>query len=113
MTTQITTGDDATLSVSLTYNGVPLEIETGSVVKAALTTLDRQKLTSDITCSSSTYGADWANGLVVAEFSAVETGAIDIPDLGRVLVEVQVDYAGKKNTFWSTGTVRIYEGTIA
>lgn len=112
MGTEITTGDDISLIVNVTYNNAPVTIDPGATVKVALTTMDRIKLTEDVVCDSAAHGADWSSGVVVAEFSSEETEAIVIPEPGRVLVEVQIDYSGKKKTYWSVTTVRLYDGTI-
>lgn len=112
MAVEITTGDDASLSIALKYNDSPFVVDSGATVKASLTTLDRVKLTADISCSNTTDGADWSNGVIIVEVPSAETGSMTVPESGRVLVEMQVEQDGKKRTFWSKTTIRVYEGTI-
>jgi len=109
--TLITTGDDVAIPVTLKKNGVTFAIDAAATVKAALVSTDRSsKLSADVTCSNAAAGADWANSLVVVEFSSAVSGAVTVPDSGRCLLEIQVDDSGKLT--W-TAPLQIVAGLIA
>lgn len=76
-------GQAAAIAVTLKSNGVPLAIAAGSVVKARLFTVDGAEALSDEKTLQS--AADWANGSVVADFTAEETGALAAGDVMLVV----------------------------
>ena len=107
--TQIVTGDDVALPVTLKKDGAVFAIDAGATVQAALVSLDRSTvLAGPVTCSNVATGADWANSLVMVEFNSATSGAITA--YGKALLEIQVNDSGKLTWFV---TVDIEKGTIA
>ena len=107
-TPEIVTGDDVALSVTLKKDNATFTITPTAEVKAALVSTDRTKvLANEVAQSSAAEGADWANSLVVVEFSATETATVT--NTGRALLEIQVDDGGKRTWFIA---VLIVQGNI-
>ena len=105
----IVTGDDVALPVTLKKDGATFTIDVGATVQASIVLADRSAtLIAAVTCSNAATGADWANSLVIVEFSSAETGAVT--DYVPALVEIQVDDSGKLT--WFVGVV-IEKGSIA
>lgn len=89
---ELTTGDDARIPATVVKNKINVPIDLASTVKASITTVDKQAiLIPAVTQSDAAVGADWANGLVVVEFSSVLTDAIPDANIGQNSLEVQVD----------------------
>jgi len=104
----ITTGDDVSIAATLTKDGASFTIDPGDTVEASI--VSRYKSTvliSPVAQSSSANGADWANSLVVVNFTSAQT-AVDFA--GLAFLEVQVD-DGTKQTFFSS--IKLVKGTIA
>ena len=77
MTATIIIGQNESLSATVQINGKPLAIDTAATVNARLMSLDNQTVLAPTrACSHSATGADWPNGVVVAAFTALETGAL-------------------------------------
>lgn len=88
MTATIIIGQAENLSATIQSNGAPIAIDTGATVKARLISLDGQTLLApDRNCDHTATGADWPNGVVVAAFTDVETGALTVgpPDIMLVI----------------------------
>jgi len=109
MSGTIVTGDDVALPVTLRKDGQTFAINLASTVRAAVVSLDRSEtLIAAVTLSNVATGADWANSLVVAEFSSAESA--DATTTGPALLEIQVDDSGKTTWFL---TVEITAGSIS
>ena len=107
--TQIVTGDDVALPVTLKKDGAVFAIDAGATVQAALVSLDRSTvLAGPVTCSNVATGADWPNSLVIVPFDSTTTSSITAT--GKALLEIQVNDSGKLTWFV---TVDIEKGTIA
>jgi len=108
--TDIVTGDDIAIPVTLKKDDATFLINTGvAVIQAAV--ISKNKKTTVIASTSvpeSNAGSDWINSLIVVEFSSTQTGAIT--RYGEALLEIQVDDGGKTTWFAS---VNIVQGTIA
>lgn len=106
----IVTGDDTNIWVNLTKNGIAIPVNSGSVVQASLTSKDKRTiLIPPVAVLEATIDSDWANGLLIVEFTSAQTNAIPTAKLGTALLEVQVDDGGKLT--WFT-TVKLLQGTI-
>lgn len=109
MSTDITTGDDVGLPVTLKKDGSVFLINAGATVKASLVDRDHTTiLAGPVTLSNATPGSDWNNSLIMVEFTSAETGAIIA--YNPSLLEIQVDDGGKLTWFLD---VNIIKGTIA
>lgn len=103
----IVTGDDVSLAVTLKKNGATFSIDAGATVEASIITPDRGTILVAATAqASATPGADWANSLVVVQFSSALT---NYAYTGTVVIEIQVDDSGKTTFFATANSV---EGTI-
>lgn len=91
--TQIVTGDDVRLIVTLKKDGAVFPITTSpvpAVVKARIVGPNHQTaLSAEVTQSHLTSGADWANSLVVILMGGAITAPIT--QQGAALLEIQVD----------------------
>lgn len=88
MTATIIIGQAETLSATVQVDGAPLSIDTAATVNARLTSLDgRTSLAPDRPCDHTATGANWAQGVVVAAFTAPETAVLTAgpPDITLVL----------------------------
>ena len=107
--TTIVTGDDVSLPTTLKKDNATFLINPGATIQASIITPDR--VTTLIPATSvpeANPGSDWANSLIVIQFSSALTGAIT--DYGKAILEIQVDDNGKLTWF---ATVNIVQGTIA
>ena len=105
----IVTGDDVALPVTLKKDNATFTIAPGATVKASIVSLDRAAiLIAAVTVSNAAPGADWANSLVVVEFTSIETLGVIVYD--PALLEIQVDDGGKLTWFVN---LDITKGTIA
>ena len=101
-------GDDVSLAVTLKKNGATFNISSGASVTASVVTTDHQTvLIAETAQSDGTSGADWANSLVIVEFTEALTEVVT--DAGSANLEVQVDDGGKLTWF---GDIEIKIGTI-
>lgn len=105
----IVTGDDVSIPVQL-KKGVgdavpaPFAISVSATVKARIVATNHEStLSAEVTQSRAAPGADWANSLVVVQFSGTDTSAITFQ--GKAKVEIQVDDGGKQ-TWWIETKVR-------
>ena len=111
----IVTGDDILIIAPLEINGAPFEIDMSPgndvQISAMLVSTDHKKsyMAAATTQSSSSEGADWANGIVVIEFDKEDT--VDITFQGVALIEIQVSINSKAKTWF--GSVNIITGRIA
>ena len=88
MTATIIVGQAETLSATVQVNGAPLAIPNTATVNARLVSLDGQTvLAPDRVCNAADPAANWAQGVVVASFTAPETTALipGPPDITLVL----------------------------
>ena len=105
------TGDDWDISVTLNKDGAAYDVSAATAIEASIVSDDGTNpstLIAAVTLSAGATGADWANGVVVAEFPAAST---DI-DLGSRYIEIQVTLGGKKST-WPRNNIVVKKGTIA
>ena len=106
---KVTTGDDISLQVTLKKNAATFAISDTAIVKAALIhSATGDKLTSEVTQSKDTSGADWPNSLVVVEIPSSETESST--RTGVTKVEIQVADPSKLTWFV---TVDLIQGNIA
>ena len=105
----ITTGDDAAIPFTAKKDGQTFAIDAGAVIKAVLTSLDRETVISpEVTVNNVATGTDLLNSLVIVEFTEAETAAIT--ELGEAYLEVQID-DGTKLTW--TKELLVRKGNIA
>lgn len=91
-TAQVIKGAIINLTLTLRQGGALYPIQTGSTVTAAIVGPDGvTTLSSAVSLSAGTPGANWAAGVVVAPLDAALTGALP---LGDALVKVAVTYGG-------------------
>jgi len=84
--TTIIKGKAAALAVTLQTNGAALAIASGATVTGRLYSVDGLTALSPLkTLSSSTAGANWPSGIVVAEFTAPETDVLAAGDVMLVI----------------------------
>ena len=103
------TGDDIIVPVPLTKNDATFVISGSATVKARLVSIDHKSAYSaEVTQSSATSGANWGASLVVVKFAPGDTA--DVTFQGLALLEVQVDDAGVKTTWF--GQVVLVKGNI-
>jgi hypothetical protein len=108
MSVEIVTGDDVAISCTLKKNGATFTIDPGATVEASLIQTDHETvLLAPVAQSNGAAGADWANSLVVVEFTSSQT---DIAFTGSALLEIQVDDSGKTTFF---AGITMVAGTIA
>lgn len=104
----ITTGDNISLQVTLKKDGSTFNIDSGATVQASIIDKTHKTvLAGPITQSNATAGADWANSLVIVEFSPTDTSSITYQ--GEARLEIQVDDSGKTTFF---ADISILLGTI-
>jgi len=105
----IVTGDDPALPVTLKKSKAVFAIAPTATVQASVVSVDKlTTLIPPITCDNAATGADWANSLVMVEFTSAQTAAISAT--GEALLEIQVDDGGKLTWFV---LITIETGTIA
>ena len=105
------TADDWDISVTLKTDGVATNVSGATDISAAVVTNDDDNPTQVVATTalaSGATGADWTNGVVVAEFSSANT---DITP-GIYLVEIQVTENSKKKT-WPRVPITVKKGTIS
>lgn len=113
MATELVTGDDIAIPVTLKVNGATFTIPGTATVKARLVRTDHSEPipgSLEAVQSDAAPGADWANSLVVVEFAGSDTSGIVAADQGKALIEIQVDDNGKRTWFVS---VKLVLGQIA
>jgi len=104
----IVTGDDVSLPVTLKKDGATFIINGGATVKASLVSENKDTvLIAPVTVLEANPGSDWANSLVVVQFTSIETGALTA--YNPSLLEIQVDDSGKLTWFAS---INVDRGTI-
>ena len=98
---RIVTGYDAKLSVTLVDSTGAFVNVSGATIKAAVVDTTHNSIhIGPVTCNSAHAEASWATGVVVIEFTALQTA--DAPS-GRAFVEVSVEKSGKR-TAWFVAT---------
>ena len=105
------TADDWDVTVTLKKDGVAFDVSSATNISASVVDSDGtnpQTVVAAVTLDSGATGADWANGVVVAEFAAANTDVTP----GNAFVEIQVTLSGKKTT-WPRNNIVIKKGTIA
>jgi hypothetical protein len=78
-------GNAKNLAVTLEKDGVPLVINPSTVVRALIQTVNMQP----ITCSPSTAGANWAQGVVAIPFTAAMTAGLSPTRSARIQIKVE------------------------
>ena len=93
----IYSGDDLALQVTVTKDGAVLAVSGGATVRAALIHAATKEVIGPAACDSGATGADWDNGVIVAEFAAADTvdmlpgpQILEIEILDGTLTTVQV-----------------------
>lgn len=104
----ITSGDDSSLPATLKKDGAVFNIDPGATVRAALIDPDySKKLTDVVNVSNATPGSDWANSLLIVEFTSAQTTGVRP---GEVILEVEVDDGGKLT--WQLSPITVRKGMI-
>jgi len=89
MTATIIIGQDEALSATVQVDGAPVSIDTTKTVNARIVSIapPNTVLLPDRACDHTATGADWAQGVVVAAFTALETNTLTAgpPDVMLVL----------------------------
>lgn len=87
MTATIIVGQAETLSATVLIDGAPLSISNTATINASLISLDGQTTLAPIrACNPDEAGASWSTGVVLADFTEMETGALTAgPDVVLVL----------------------------
>ncbi len=103
------TGYKTPFPATLTDDGETAVLDTSWTVTAALVSKDHKTRLSEIsTCSPSATGADWANGVVVVDFSETDTSSITVQD--TVQLEISVDDGENRYPYF--GSISIGKGQI-
>lgn len=89
--TLIRTGYDFTKKYTLKLDGTAENLSTASLIEASLVSGDKLSELIVDTAQTNTGGADWANGVVVVNFTAAQTAAIA---LGDAWIELAVVLGG-------------------
>ena len=113
----LTIGDDFTNSATLYTGSTPAayDVSTATSVKAIITNrLGTQAYTDTVTLSSGATGADWANGVIVYNFTAAVTAAISsyvtVPEIATLETQVELSDGTKFSWF---ADVHIRPGNVA
>ena len=89
MTATIIIGQDEALSATVQVDGAPVSIDTTKTVNARIVSIipPNTTLIADRPCDHTATGANWAQGVVVAAFTSVETATLTAgpPDVMLVL----------------------------
>lgn len=104
-------GDDIALSVQLKKDGAVFNIPNTATVKAMLhddSPANLGAISSAVTCIEGAPGADWAQSLVVVEFTSAESTTWK--ETYRATLEIEVDDNGK--TTWRVNNFHIDQGYI-
>lgn len=110
--TEVFTGDDWEISVTLKRSGVVYDVSTATDISAAIVSSNDDSVTTVIAAISQSAlaaGANWGAGVVVVEIPAASTG---ITDYGQKYIEIQVTIGGKKIT-WPRIPITVKKGIIA
>ena len=106
--TDLVTGDDLGLAVTLTKNDAVFAIDSGATVQASLVTRNKATiLVAPVAVLELAAGSDWANSKVVVIFADTDTATLTT--FGAAWLEIQVDDGGKLTWF---GKIELVQGTI-
>ena len=110
--TQIVTGDDIDLTVTLqTAAGVAVNVSSATEIKVALANLARTaSVAGPYTASSGYSGASWSTGVVVVRIPAADS---DLITSGAVYVDARVTLAGVITTYLGTDKITVVNGVIS
>lgn len=105
----IVTGDDVAIPVTLSINGVAVDLS-GATIKANLVSKDHtvKFMLTDTAQSEAHPNADWVNGVVVIEFAAADTGAIT--EIGKCLIEIEVATPAERT--WFVSGLKVVTGLV-
>lgn len=104
-------GDDWEIPVTFTKKNNAWDVS-GATIKAAVVDTSksaRVQVISDTTLNENAIGADWANGLVIVEFTSAQTTGVAS---GKYAIEVQVEKDGKKLSGIGKKRIEVAQGTI-
>lgn len=104
------TGDDWEIPVTIQKQKANFNAS-GATILAALiliTATDRTQIIPN-TNVTEVAGSDWANGLLIVEFSNAQTAITP----GNYHLEVQVEKNGKKQSWVSPAPINVKKGTIS
>ena len=110
--TTITRGDDVSIPITLLDSSGAARDVSAATISASLVSVASGSRTSYVgpaAQAAGATGADWANGVVIAQFAAADTVSLPAGDT-IVLLELQITLAGERQTKWAEVFVR--EGTI-
>jgi len=108
MTATLVPGDDTSFPVELEKDHAAFLINGSATILAAVTTKNKNKVLIPATAVvEAAPGSDWANSLVVVEFTEAQTELVT--HFGSALLEIQVDDGGKTTWF---APITIIKGTI-
>lgn len=105
---ELVTGDDNVIDIQLKRNGKAFAVTSGAVVRAMVIHQQLKTAVGPVTCFPGTAGADWGNGIIVIEFDAASSLAME---LGQSILEIEVADGGKVTTFFYRH-VHVSEGMI-
>lgn len=92
----VTAGDDITIPLPPLYENGAAAVLTGATIYAAIQDGCGGQLVAPALQSSSSAGADWPNGIVVAKFARATTGNLQPID---AWLEIQATRSGEVKTF--------------
>lgn len=95
---EVFTGDDWSISVSIMQDCIAKDVSGASEIKALVSDGNAKNpkiVIPEVICSAAADGADWANGLVVAEFTAAMTQDLTTQ---TAYLEIQITENSKKTT---------------
>lgn len=96
--TEIISGDDVSIPVTLYKDGVTFTIDPGATVKAGIVNTRHTKiLLAAVTLDEAADGADWANSLVMFILTAAQSATLNSND--EAFIEIEVDDGGKETFF--------------
>jgi len=103
-TPTIVSGDDVSLSVTLKKNGSTFDMSGATSVKASVVSENHTNIFIAAVTQTEVAGADWANSLVVVNFTSAQTAAMTFQ--GRASLEIEVDDGGKTTFFAQVQAVK-------
>lgn len=111
---ELVTGDDVSIPVTLKQGADVASLATftinpsATVTACIVSTGKNEQYSAEVTCNNAATGADWANSLVIVEFTSAQTNAIT--HVGTAMLEIQVNDSGK-TTYYQQ--IKILSDTIA
>lgn len=104
---KLVTGDAPNYALTAEKDSATFPIDSGAVIRASI--LDRSKnvLAGPVTITEGTPNSDWANSLVIAQFTKLDTE--NITYFGTGFIELEINDGGPLTWFYK---LNIEKGTI-